>query len=738
MPGIPKEEFEKELERIELAPRHAETAFAWMRDNGRQGAHGVWYIKTAPWQQAVWTTVDKNGNRYFLREAGKLTYLFALNEKDGLNQEPPFEKANDALPFWEWNNFEHVLEKLGFQPKRFSESTDSEANTPTTEDSMTDSIIENALRLLPQFYQIIFHGPPGTGKTRAAKQVLKRLFRLDESNDDGLQNLQGEKGQWDIVQFHPSYNYEDFVRGVQVETKGNNVAYETVNRAFGDMCRRANKQMQEAKEAKTTPLLYALIIDEINRANVSAVLGELIYGLEYRGKSVKTPYKIKNPNNPEDKGDPTLVIPENLYVIGTMNTADRTIGQIDYAVRRRFAFVPCPPNEEVVDKKGGKEVRKIYDKVQELFRKANNGGFLSSDFDATDVCIGHSYFLPSDEQAENSLHQIAQKIIWQVIPILREYVKDGILQDSEKLQEAIAEIEETAENLPKKSSAGESEESDLLADDENRDGGKRYYYWRKGDHYGVAGVGRTALGALTHFIEQHSDWTTEQLQKATTTLGRNNIFSSVRKDMPEGRYFDKDPIDHKGESLYVSDQWGVPLDKEPKLWNAFKEKMASHDYSIGQCHLVNLGESDSRSLVDSRKFGFVSARGQSHETQIREKIKKGDFLFINWAENGPGGYVGCGEVVEAAVRIDDFKPDNEKFLADCDVGDGMTYREKYPSAFDKKRPEWVLRVKWMPKDLSGTPIQGLQDAPGQFYRKVIQKNTFLKLRKAFDLPGYDT
>ena len=302
-------------------------------------------------------------------------------------------------------------------------------------DNKEDSMSDTAIELLQQFYQIIFHGPPGTGKTRAAKQVLKSIFGLGENDDDGLQKLQGgENGRWDIVQFHPSYNYEDFVRGIQAETIGGKVAYEMVNRIFGDMCIKAKAAPKGEK--------YALIIDEINRANVSAVLGELIYALEYRGEKVATPYSI------DDKKE--LVIPKNLYVIGTMNTADRTIGQIDYAVRRRFAFYPCPPKRKVIESEnsGLKERQKvldIYDDVQNLFRKTNNDGFLSSDFDAADVCIGHSYFLPSDKRAENPLHQIAQKIIWQVVPILREYVKDGVLQESAMTE--IEKIEGTAKEL---------------------------------------------------------------------------------------------------------------------------------------------------------------------------------------------------------------------------------------------------------------------------------------------------
>ena len=174
------------------------------------------------------------------------------------------------------------------------------SDLPSTNNESEKNMTNEHLNLLLQFYQIIFYGPPGTGKTYAAKGILRKLL------GDNFAKLQNKR--WDIVQFHPSYNYEDFVRGVQVKTENGQVAYETLNRTFGEMCERANEDSKND---------YVLIIDEINRANVSAVLGELIYALEYRDEKIKTPYL----------GD--IVIPSNLYIIGTMNTADRTIGQID-------------------------------------------------------------------------------------------------------------------------------------------------------------------------------------------------------------------------------------------------------------------------------------------------------------------------------------------------------------------------------------------------------------------------
>jgi hypothetical protein len=159
---------------------------------------------------------------------------------------------------------------------------------------------------------------------------------------------------------------------------------------------------------------FVCIIDEINRAHLAAVLGELIYGLEYRGSAVNTPYAVDE--------DRRLVIPPNLYLIGTMNTADRSIGHIDYAVRRRFAFVPLRPQRSVVEQQENDDVRTsslaLFDAVATLF---GEGGYLAPDFHADDVQVGHTYFLAGDRDA------LFMKFTYQVYPLLREYYKDGVL-----------------------------------------------------------------------------------------------------------------------------------------------------------------------------------------------------------------------------------------------------------------------------------------------------------------------
>lgn len=163
---------------------------------------------------------------------------------------------------------------------------------------------------------------------------------------------------------------------------------------------------------------YVLIIDEINRANLSSVLGELIYALEYRGKAVSSIYAVED--------DPEITLPPNLYIIGTMNTADRSVGHIDYAIRRRFAFFPVLPDEAVIAEHGTTKALELFRKVSSLFisHDLNRPSHLSPEFKAEDVMLGHSYFLETDDA------KLRMRYTYEVKPIIKEYIKDGILLES--------------------------------------------------------------------------------------------------------------------------------------------------------------------------------------------------------------------------------------------------------------------------------------------------------------------
>ncbi|MBD8080902.1 AAA family ATPase [Chryseobacterium sp. GCR10] len=258
---------------------------------------------------------------------------------------------------------------------------------------------------------------------------MKFLYsRFDLNNDGNLydkstENITSRKPT--VIQFHPSYTYEDFVRGIVAESNGKGLEYKNVNKILGRL----------SNEAVENPFAdYVLIIDEINRANLSSVLGELIYSLEYRDEIVNSPYAIK-----DDDGESTkLILPSNLYIIGTMNTADRSVGHIDYAIRRRFAFVDVLPKELKDDKIIFQ--RDWFKTVSELFitnydeyiadektplKKAKT---LSEEFRPEDVWIGHSYFIQKKlEDGKHEPEDFTVRVEYEIKPILLEYVKDGVL-----------------------------------------------------------------------------------------------------------------------------------------------------------------------------------------------------------------------------------------------------------------------------------------------------------------------
>ena len=158
--------------------------------------------------------------------------------------------------------------------------------------------------------------PAGTGKTYVAEHLAKHLI----GEEDGF---------FDLVQFHPAYAYEDFIQGIRPQSDDDGgLRYPVVPGRFLEFCERAESRRGTC----------VLIIDEINRANLSQVFGELMYLLEYRSRSIPL------------AGGGRLRIPDNVLIIGTMNTADRSIALVDHALRRRFASLRLQPNHEVLRK----------------------------------------------------------------------------------------------------------------------------------------------------------------------------------------------------------------------------------------------------------------------------------------------------------------------------------------------------------------------------------------------------
>ncbi len=239
-------------------------------------------------------------------------------------------------------------------------------------------------RLLADKRQVIFQGPPGTGKTYAARALARFLAESDECVT--------------LVQFHPSYAYEDFVQGYRPTLAGGQAGFELRD---GPLVTAA----AAAREEPDAP--HFLIIDEINRGNLAKVLGELYFLLEYRDEDMRLQYASAE--------DDPFSLPENLYIIGTMNTADRSIALVDLALRRRFHFVEFHPDKAPVEGLLGRWLERNAPEmawVAEVMRRAN------SKLDDRQAAIGPSYFMKED------LNEEKVRLIWEhnVLPYVEEHL----------------------------------------------------------------------------------------------------------------------------------------------------------------------------------------------------------------------------------------------------------------------------------------------------------------------------
>ncbi|WP_019239051.1 MULTISPECIES: AAA family ATPase [Enorma] len=240
--------------------------------------------------------------------------------------------------------------------------------------------------LLERKKNLILQGAPGTGKTFAAKRLAYAMMGEEDDSRIGL------------VQFHQSYTYEDFVIGYRPNGEG---GFDVQPGIFADFCSRA---------ARDSGRKYFFIIDEINRANISKVFGELLMPIEadHRGDSIELPIDRRR-----------LAVPDNLYIIGMMNTADRGLALIDYALRRRFAFfdmkpaLDAPGFQAMLQKTNNKKLSALVDKVREINKEIEKDPALGKGF-----CIGHSYFCVSESITDADVHGIAR---FEIEPLIAEY-----------------------------------------------------------------------------------------------------------------------------------------------------------------------------------------------------------------------------------------------------------------------------------------------------------------------------
>ncbi|MDY0290214.1 MAG: AAA family ATPase [Sphaerochaeta sp.] len=222
------------------------------------------------------------------------------------------------------------------------------------------SVLEDWCSAIDRKGQAIIYGPPGTGKTFMAEHLARHL-------------VGGGNGFYELVQFHPAYAYEDFVQGIRPEVDGDGTPVFALKPGrFVSFCTKASRTQDTC----------VLIIDEINRANLARVFGELMYLLEYRDKKVHLANGEGN----------QFSIPAHVRIIGTMNTADRSIALVDFALRRRFAFIELAPDYDLLKKHPeytqGVNVPNLIRILEEINRKINDKSF----------SLGVSFFLLKDLQ----------------------------------------------------------------------------------------------------------------------------------------------------------------------------------------------------------------------------------------------------------------------------------------------------------------------------------------------------
>ncbi|WP_426579026.1 AlwI family type II restriction endonuclease [Bacillus altitudinis] len=272
------------------------------------------------------------------------------------------------------------------------------SNPTTMPVSNTSPNINKYIHLLKAQKQIVFAGPPGTGKTKVALDIANTL----QSN--------GELAAAEIILFHQASNYEDFIEGIRPNIDSSNLSYSYKTGKFKLMCEKAKKNPNQ---------YYLLIIDEINRGNISSIFGELIFLLEpsYR----KPEFQIEL----QYTGD-YFYVPENILIIGTMNTIDKSAVEIDLALRRRFKFINLHPSSTVIENELQKHSITITDlsgttiDIPKVHEHLNN--IIADDPGlGEDFCIGHSFFLPKSDVNYDEEFILD---IWNfsIIPLLNEYI----------------------------------------------------------------------------------------------------------------------------------------------------------------------------------------------------------------------------------------------------------------------------------------------------------------------------
>jgi len=306
-------------------------------------------------------------------------------------------RENDIIIFERENNL-FVFDIVRSEMKKYSTFNDIMEGLNHKLTNSLESIVGRKIELknsmdMSESKNIILYGPPGTGKTFTTKERSVKIIQEDENNVDQIfyDEIKKSNGRIKFVTMHQSFSYEDFMIGLKPvieEDSKEPMKFDYVPGVFMEICQNASQNIDQN---------YVLVIDEFNRCNVSKVFGELITLIEED--------KRENFYTTLINGEP-FTVPSNLFILGTMNTADKSIAMIDIALRRRFEFEAMYPDSKLVD-----------DVDKKIFMEKLNEEILNNN-KTVDFLIGHSYFMKNDD--------LVDVINKKIIPLLNEYFRGDI------------------------------------------------------------------------------------------------------------------------------------------------------------------------------------------------------------------------------------------------------------------------------------------------------------------------
>ena len=359
-----------------------------------------WYMFTG--RNTIWNITPKDDKDDWAKEE-LIKFVF-----DGENQD--YQKfIND--PYW-GDRYNLVVENE--KDEEFIPYTKTDFLKEVFMDEEKYDVIKN---ILIRKKNIILQGVPGVGKTFCAKKLFYSI--MGKKDDTKIKT----------IQFHQSYSYEDFIQGFRPNNDGR---FELKNGVFYNLVKEAREEYEKAEQENRKAQEYCIIIDEINRGNLSKVFGELMMLIESDKR--KKEWSLKLTYSPEEE----FYIPKNLYIIGTMNTADRSLTMIDYALRRRFSFITLEPafenkklenyliNDEGIDDEFATKITQMYVQLNQ---------FIIDTFKNDNFVIGHSYFVNQldRDRLESSYNEIVQ---YEIKPLLEEY----FFGEKEKIDEALNKV----------------------------------------------------------------------------------------------------------------------------------------------------------------------------------------------------------------------------------------------------------------------------------------------------------